>query len=42
MKKLLFIAVYFPLLTSAQNFHFAARLGLAGYQGDLKAHAVSL
>jgi opacity protein-like surface antigen len=42
MKKLLFIAVCFPLLISAQNFHFAARLGLAGYQGDLKAHAVSL
>jgi opacity protein-like surface antigen len=42
MKKLLFIGVCFPLFTNAQNFHFAARLGLAGYQGDLKAHAISL
>lgn len=42
MKKLLLIAVCFPFFASAQNFHFAARLGLAGYQGDLKAHAISL
>lgn len=32
----------FPIFCSAQNFHFSARLGLAGYQGDLKAHAISL
>ena len=42
MKKLLLIAICLPFLSNAQNFHFAARLGLAGYQGDLKAHAVSL
>ena len=42
MKKLLLILCLSPLLAVAQNFHFSARLGFAGYQGDLKAKALSL
>jgi hypothetical protein len=37
MKKLLIVFFCFPLFAIAQNFHFSARLGFAGYQGDLKA-----
>lgn len=36
MKKLLLALCCFPALAMAQNFHFATRLGLAGYHGDLK------
>lgn len=42
MKKLLLVVFTVPLLANAQNFHFSGRFGLAGYQGDLKAHSVSL
>src|SRR5689334_817434 len=42
MKKFLLGFFCLPLFSSAQNFHFSARLGLAGYQGDLKVHAISL
>ena len=42
MKKLLLGFILIPIIGVAQNFHFSARLGLAGYQGDLKAHAISL
>jgi hypothetical protein len=42
MKKLLVIFLCIPFAASAQNFHFSARFGLAGYQGDLKEHSVSL
>lgn len=42
MKKLLLFAAFLPFTAFAQNFHFSARLGVAGYQGDLKAHALSL
>ncbi len=42
MKKLLFGFFCIPAFAGAQNFHFSGRLGLAGYHGDLKAHAVSL
>lgn len=42
MKKLLFVFFCSPLIAAAQNFHFAARLGLAGYQGDLKAKSITL
>lgn len=42
MKKLLYLLILLPVLGNAQNFHFSGRLGLAGYQGDLKAHSVSL
>src|SRR5688572_26712864 len=38
MKKLLFLVAFCPLLGTAQNFHFSARLGIAGYKGDLKEH----
>lgn len=31
-----------PAVAMSQNFHFSARLGAAGYQGDLKAKTVSL
>lgn len=42
MKKLLLISCLLPLLAGAQNFHISARLGIASYQGDLKANALSL
>jgi hypothetical protein len=42
MKKLLLGFIALPVFGAAQNFHFSARLGLAGYQGDLKANTVSL
>lgn len=42
MKKLILAFCCLPLLVSAQNFHFSGRLGFAGYQGDLKAKAISL
>lgn len=42
MKKLLFALCSLPLFATAQNFHFSGRVGLASYQGDLKAKAVSL
>jgi opacity protein-like surface antigen len=42
MKKLLPGLFALPFFATAQNFHFSARLGLAGYRGDLKAHTVSL
>jgi hypothetical protein len=42
MKKLLTVLLCIPLLAPAQNFHFATRLGLANYQGDLKARSVAL
>jgi Outer membrane protein beta-barrel domain len=42
MKKLLIFLSCFPLLALSQNFHFSARLGVAGYQGDLKAKSISL
>jgi hypothetical protein len=36
MKKLVFLIFLFPLISTAQNFHFSGRLGVAGYKGDLK------
>lgn len=42
MKQLLMGLFCLPLVASAQNFHFSARLGAAGYHGDLKEHKVSL
>ncbi len=29
------------LATTAQNFHFAARVGIANYQGDLQAKNIT-
>ncbi|CAN5125625.1 hypothetical protein BH20BAC1_BH20BAC1_20970 [soil metagenome] len=42
MKRLFVAFCFFPVITIAQNFHFSGRLGVANYQGDLKAKAVSL
>ena len=42
MKKLLFALILLPEFCAAQNFHFSTRLGVASYQGDLKAKSVSL
>jgi len=41
-KRFLFIFALLPIVALAQNFHFSGRLGIAGYQGDLKAKTVSL
>jgi hypothetical protein len=41
MKKLLIALLCLPIVSLCQNFHFAARLGLAGYGGDLKTHSLS-
>jgi hypothetical protein len=38
MKKLLLCMGLLPLMAASQNFHFSARLGAAGYNGDLKAN----
>ncbi|HEX6334247.1 MAG TPA: DUF6089 family protein [Flavisolibacter sp.] len=42
MKKLLYTLLFLPVVASSQNFHFSGRFGLAGYQGDLKEHSVTL
>lgn len=42
MKKLITAFFCFPLFANGQNFHFSGRLGLMGYQGDLKAKSFSL
>jgi opacity protein-like surface antigen len=41
MKKLLVILGFLPLIAGAQNFYASARLGMANYQGDLKASSFS-
>jgi hypothetical protein len=42
MKTLILAFFCFPIIAIAQNFHFSGRLGVAAYQGDLKAKAISL
>lgn len=42
MKNLLVVLAFLPIFATAQNFHFATRVGIANYQGDLKARSVSL
>ncbi len=42
MKNLFLIFSVLPLFAAAQDFHFSARLGMMGYNGDLKAHPVTL
>lgn len=42
MRYFLLLISFLPLGLSAQNFHFAARAGLANYQGDLQAKALTL
>jgi hypothetical protein len=41
MKKLVTAFCCLPLLAAAQNFYASARLGMANYQGDLKASSIS-
>jgi len=42
MKGLVLAFCFLPFISIAQNFYFSGRLGLAGYQGDLKAKAITL
>ena len=42
MKNLLLLTFLLPLVASSQDFHFSTRLGLMGYQGDLKAKPITL
>lgn len=42
MKNQLLLLFLFPLSAFAQDFHFSARLGIMGYQGDLKQSPVTL
>lgn len=42
MKNLLLLLFFLPLFAASQNFHFSPRIGLMGYNGDLKAHPVTL
>lgn len=37
MRKIITLLCCLPLAAAAQNFHFAARAGIANYQGDLQA-----
>ncbi len=41
MKKLLAYLCCFPIVVTAQNFYISTRVGMANYQGDLKATSVS-
>jgi hypothetical protein len=41
MKQLLLAFLFIPAICFSQNFHFSARLGMANYQGDLKAKSIS-
>jgi opacity protein-like surface antigen len=41
MKKLLILLCSLPLIATAQNLYVSARLGMANYQGDLKAKSIS-
>jgi len=42
MRYILLLLSSFPLTLAAQNFHFAARAGVANYQGDLQAKKITL
>ena len=42
MKKIFLAFCCLPIIASAQNFYFSGRLGIANYQGDLKAKAITL
>jgi hypothetical protein len=42
MKNLLLLCFFLPLFSASQNFHFSARAGAMGYQGDLKAKPFGL
>lgn len=42
MKKIFLAFCCLPIIASSQNFYFSGRLGIANYQGDLKAKAITL
>jgi hypothetical protein len=42
MKRLTLLLIILPYAAMSQNFHFSARLGIATYNGDLKASSLSL
>jgi len=42
MKKIFLVFCCLPIIAAAQNFYFSGRLGVANYQGDLKARTISL
>jgi opacity protein-like surface antigen len=42
MKKLFIFLCFLPLISTAQNLYVSGRVGGANYQGDLKAHSVSM
>jgi hypothetical protein len=41
MRKIITLLCCLPLAAAAQDFHFAARVGLANYQGDLQAKRIT-
>ena len=41
LKSLVFTLVMLPFSGKAQNFHLSGRVGIANYQGDLKAKSIS-
>lgn len=41
MRKIITLFCCWPLTIAAQDFHFAARLGIANYQGDLQAKRIT-
>lgn len=41
MKRLLIVLCFSPIFAVAQNFYGSVRLGMANYQGDLKAKSIS-
>lgn len=42
MKNFFLLIFLLPLMAASQDFHFSARLGMMGYNGDLKAAPVTL
>ncbi|MDB5206824.1 MAG: outer rane beta-barrel protein [Flavisolibacter sp.] len=42
MKNLFLLLFLLPLMAASQNFHFSPRIGMMGYNGDLKAKPVTL
>jgi opacity protein-like surface antigen len=42
MKRLVALLAFIPIASAAQNLYVSTRFGGANYQGDLKAHSVSL
>ncbi len=42
MKNLFLLLLVIPVLARSQDFHFSARLGMMGYNGDLKASPITV